>query len=93
MEMTDTQVLMLMINETLSTFVDWLGDVFMQVGLAFIILYGYFRHWVSEICFFSKSSMPFSAMASFKVSFCVCIREEVTIFWVKNSSSIQNLWC
>lgn len=45
----DILVMMHIINETFSTFVDWLSDVFMQVGLAFIILYGYLRHWVSEI--------------------------------------------
>lgn len=45
----DILVMMHIINETFSTFADWVGLAFAQVGLAFIILYGYIRHWVSEI--------------------------------------------
>lgn len=37
------------ISETFLTIADWFGDAFMQVGLVFVITYGYLRHWVSEI--------------------------------------------
>lgn len=38
------------LSERFGILVDWMGDAFMQVGLAIVIFRGYLRHlWVSEI--------------------------------------------
>lgn len=38
------------LSERFGILVDWIGEAFMQVGLAIVIFRGYLRHlWVSEI--------------------------------------------
>lgn len=65
----DLLVMIHQINETFNTIFDWLGDAFMQVGLAFIITYGYLRHWVSEIfqCHFQYKKI-------------VCMKQKLLIY-------------
>lgn len=46
----DFLVMFHLLLETFSIFIDWIGEVFMQIGLVIVVLRGYLRHlWVSEI--------------------------------------------
>lgn len=54
-ELNDFLVLIHQFSETFGILFDWLGDVFMQVGLGVVIWVGYVRHWVSNEFFFSMS--------------------------------------
>lgn len=46
----DFLVMFHLLVETFSIFIDWIGEVFMQIGLVIVVLRGYLRHlWVSEI--------------------------------------------
>lgn len=71
MEVISNEIIVIMhiISETFSTVADFIGDVLMQVGLAFIIIYGYLRHWVSEIfqCHFFFESLFMRELFTHKI--------------------------